>query len=56
MDLSSFKKVQPRERFVKKHAASFYRQETITARQWYKEGRFGEIIYTEGEYYTAAHN
>jgi predicted dehydrogenase len=30
---------------------SFYRQETITARQWYKEGRFGEIIYTEGEYY-----
>ncbi|GMV96057.1 MAG: Gfo/Idh/MocA family oxidoreductase [Phycisphaerae bacterium] len=30
---------------------SFYQQDTITARQWYKEGRFGEIIYTEGEYY-----
>lgn len=30
---------------------SFYRQETITARQWYREGRFGEIIHTEGEYY-----
>jgi len=30
---------------------SFYRQETITARQWYKEGRFGEITCVEGEYY-----
>lgn len=30
---------------------SYFRQETITARQWYKQGRFGEIIYTEGEYY-----
>ena len=30
---------------------SFYRQETITARQWYKEGRFGEITYVEGEYF-----
>ncbi len=30
---------------------SFYRQETITARQWYKEGRFGEITCVEGEYF-----
>lgn len=30
---------------------SFYRQETITARQWYQQGRFGEIVHTEGEYY-----
>ncbi len=30
---------------------SFYRQETITARQWYKEGKFGEIVHVEGEYY-----
>lgn len=30
---------------------SFYRQETITARKWYKEGRFGEIISVEGEYF-----
>jgi predicted dehydrogenase len=30
---------------------SFYRQETITARQWYKEGKFGEIVHTEGEYF-----
>ena len=29
---------------------SFYRQETITARQWYKAGKFGEITYVEGEY------
>lgn len=30
---------------------SFYRQETITARKWFKEGKFGDIIFTEGEYY-----
>jgi len=30
---------------------SFYRQETITARQWYKAGKFGEIIHVEGEYF-----
>ncbi|MBN1489103.1 MAG: Gfo/Idh/MocA family oxidoreductase, partial [Phycisphaerae bacterium] len=30
---------------------SFYRQETITARQWYKEGRFGEVTHVEGEYF-----
>jgi predicted dehydrogenase len=29
---------------------SFYRQETITARKWYQEGRFGEITFVEGEY------
>jgi predicted dehydrogenase len=30
---------------------SFYRQDTITARQWYKEGKFGEMLCVEGEYY-----
>jgi predicted dehydrogenase len=30
---------------------SYYRQETITARQWYKEGKFGDIVYTECEHY-----
>lgn len=30
---------------------SYYRQETITAREWFKEGKFGDVLYTEGEYY-----
>ncbi len=30
---------------------SYYRRETILARQWYQEGRFGELFYTEGEYW-----
>src|SRR5438132_69980 len=30
---------------------SYYRRETILARQWYREGRFGEIFHTEGEYW-----
>ena len=30
---------------------SYYRQESITARQWFKEGRFGNLFYTEAEYH-----
>src|SRR5207248_1715803 len=30
---------------------SYYRQETIQARQWYREGKFGELFYVEGEYW-----
>ena len=30
---------------------SYYRQETIQARQWFQEGKFGELFYTEGEYW-----
>lgn len=30
---------------------SYYRQEAITARQWYKEGRFGDMILVETEYH-----
>ena len=30
---------------------SYYRQGTITARQWAKEGKFGELFYTETEYH-----
>jgi predicted dehydrogenase len=30
---------------------SYYRRETILARQWVQEGRFGELFYTEGEYW-----
>ncbi len=30
---------------------SVYRQETISVRQWYKEGKFGEIFFTELEYH-----
>ena len=30
---------------------SYYRQETIQARQWFQEGKFGELFYVEGEYW-----
>ncbi len=30
---------------------SWYHQSVITARQWFKEGRFGTIFYTEAEYH-----
>ncbi len=30
---------------------SYYRQEAITARQWYKEGKFGDLFYIEAEYH-----
>ena len=30
---------------------SYYRHETILARNWYEEGRFGEIFHTEAEYW-----
>jgi hypothetical protein len=30
---------------------SWYRRETIQARDWYNEGRFGELFYTEAEYW-----
>lgn len=30
---------------------SYYRQPMITARQWWKAGKFGEIYYTEAEYH-----
>ncbi|MEW6235868.1 MAG: Gfo/Idh/MocA family oxidoreductase [Candidatus Omnitrophota bacterium] len=30
---------------------SYYRQEAITARQWYKEGKFGKIFSIEAEYH-----
>ena len=30
---------------------SYYRKETIQARQWYQQGRFGELFYTEAEYW-----
>jgi predicted dehydrogenase len=30
---------------------SYYRRETMQARQWYQEGRFGELFYSEGEYW-----
>ncbi|MCC6694274.1 MAG: Gfo/Idh/MocA family oxidoreductase [Candidatus Hydrogenedentes bacterium] len=30
---------------------SYYRWETITARRMYQDGLFGELVYTEGEYY-----
>ncbi len=29
---------------------SYYRQEAITARQWFREGKFGELFYCEAEY------
>lgn len=29
---------------------SYYRQEAITARQWYKEGKFGKVLFVETEY------
>lgn len=32
---------------------SYYRQTMISARQWWREGRFGEIFYTEAEYHHA---
>ncbi len=30
---------------------SYYRQEAITARQWYSEGKFGNVFYIETEYH-----
>ncbi len=30
---------------------SYYRNATIQARNWYREGKFGELFYTEGEYW-----
>ncbi|MEK7408592.1 MAG: Gfo/Idh/MocA family oxidoreductase [Acidobacteriota bacterium] len=30
---------------------SYYRQETITCREWAREGRFGTIFYSEAEYH-----
>lgn len=30
---------------------SYYRWETITARRLFQDGKFGELVYTEGEYY-----
>ncbi|HZO89299.1 MAG TPA: Gfo/Idh/MocA family oxidoreductase [Chthonomonadaceae bacterium] len=33
---------------------SYYRKETIQARKWYQEGRFGELFYCEGEYWHEA--
>lgn len=30
---------------------SFYRQETITARQWFREGKFGEMLHVDAEYH-----
>ncbi|RJP32922.1 MAG: gfo/Idh/MocA family oxidoreductase [Candidatus Omnitrophota bacterium] len=30
---------------------SYYRQEAITARQWFKEGKFGNLFYIETEYH-----
>lgn len=30
---------------------SYYRQHTITARQWYEQGKFGEIFYAEAQYF-----
>lgn len=30
---------------------SYYRQETITARQWHREGKFGNLFYIEAEYH-----
>ena len=32
---------------------SYYQQETITARKWYSEGKFGDLFYCEGEYHHA---
>ena len=30
---------------------SYFRQEAITARRWFREGKFGDIFYTEAEYH-----
>src|SRR5262245_25071599 len=30
---------------------SYYQQETITARKWHSEGKFGDLFYCEGEYH-----
>ena len=30
---------------------SYYHQSVISARQWFKEGKFGEIFFTESEYF-----
>lgn len=30
---------------------TYYRRETILARDWYRDGRFGELFYTEAEYW-----
>jgi predicted dehydrogenase len=30
---------------------TYYQQETITARKWYSEGKFGDLFYCEGEYH-----
>ncbi|MDI6828523.1 MAG: Gfo/Idh/MocA family oxidoreductase, partial [Armatimonadota bacterium] len=30
---------------------SYYHQSVISARMWYEEGKFGEIFYSEAEYY-----
>jgi predicted dehydrogenase len=32
---------------------SYYQQETITARRWYEEGKFGDLFYCEAEYHHA---
>ena len=32
---------------------SYYQQETITARKWYSEGKFGDLFYCEAEYHHA---
>jgi predicted dehydrogenase len=32
---------------------SYYQQETITARKWYQEGKFGDLFYCEAEYHHA---
>ena len=32
---------------------SYYQQETITARKWYLEGKFGDLFYCEAEYHHA---
>lgn len=33
------------------HETSYYRQPTISARKFYREGKFGELFYTEAEYF-----
>jgi predicted dehydrogenase len=32
---------------------TYYQQETITARKWFEEGKFGDLFYCEGEYHHA---
>lgn len=51
-DAAKLKEIKERTGLIYMTAeTSYYRWETITARQMYQAGLFGELVYTEAEYY-----